>query len=68
LEDQGTSRYTIPAWSRGRDLHPPQMAYETMLELSPVHPAKWHSVVKDLAGAAGFEPANLLRPMQAAFH
>lgn len=68
MEDQGTSRYTIPAWSRGRDLHPPQMAYETMLELPPVHPATLHSIVKELVGAAGFEPAYLLRPKQAASH
>lgn len=27
-----------------------------------------YSIVKDLVGAAGFEPANLLRPRQVAFH
>jgi hypothetical protein len=69
LEDQGTSRYTIPAWSRGRDLHPPRMAYETMLELPPVHPARnCVQLSKSLVGAAGFEPAYLLRPKQAASH
>ncbi len=31
-------------------------------------PQNGHSIVKDLVGAAGFEPANLLRPRQAAFH
>jgi hypothetical protein len=31
-------------------------------------PQNEYSLVKDLVGAAGFEPANLLRPRQAAFH
>jgi hypothetical protein len=31
-------------------------------------PQNEYSIVKDLVGAAGFEPANLLRPRQAAFH
>lgn len=31
-------------------------------------PQNGYSIVKDLVGAAGFEPANLLRPRQAACH